>query len=240
MTIPRVIYQTWKTRTLHENVQKIRDNIQKLNPEYRMELYDDHDMDTFIQTNMTPFMYDCYRELNVGAAKADFWRYCVLYIHGGVYLDMDSEITRPLKELIAPTDTCIITREGNPGVFNNWIMIFEKNHPILLKTLQICCDNIVRKTTHDVCYLTGPAGPFTAAVNEIMLPIYNQAGNDSSNLYLENDTKLNEVLNDPAREIRARFYGIDLGTFAKWKHAYCDYLYQGHTYWRNEPKIFTS
>ena len=143
MPIPKVIYQTWKTKHLHENVQKIRDNIQALNPEYTMELYDDHEMETFIRINFSPFIYDCYKQLNVGAAKADFWRYCVLYIHGGVYLDMDSEITRPLDELISPTDTCIITREGNPGVFNNWFMIFEKQHPILLKTIQKCCHNIV-------------------------------------------------------------------------------------------------
>jgi hypothetical protein len=240
MPIPKVIYQTWKTKHLHENVQKIRDNIQALNPEYTMELYDDHEMETFIRINFSPFIYDCYKQLNVGAAKADFWRYCVLYIHGGVYLDMDSEITRPLDELISPTDTCIITREGNPGVFNNWFMIFEKRHPILLKTIQKCCHNIVHKTTYDVCYLTGPAGPFTFAVNDVMLPIYNQAGNDISTLYIENDDDLNAVLNDPSSEVRCKFYGIDMGTFGKWKHQYCDYLYQGQTYWRNETKIFNS
>jgi len=38
MPIPKVIYQTWKTKNLHENCIKIRDSIQKLNPEYEMIL----------------------------------------------------------------------------------------------------------------------------------------------------------------------------------------------------------
>ena len=76
------------------------------------------------------------KKLNVGAAKADFWRYCILYKNGGIYLDIDSEITNSLDQLILKDDQCIITREGHYGIFNNWIMIFEKNHPILLKTIE--------------------------------------------------------------------------------------------------------
>lgn len=33
-------------------------------------------------------IFDAYRSINpaFGAMKADFWRYCVLYMYGGVYL----------------------------------------------------------------------------------------------------------------------------------------------------------
>lgn len=239
MPIPKVIYQTWKTKHIHENVQKIRDNIQYLNPDYQMVLYDDNDINLFIKNNFDEYTYRCYLQLNVGAAKADFWRYCVLYIYGGVYLDMDSEIIRPLDELISENEACIVTREGNPGVFNNWIMIFEKKHPILLKTIQNCCYNIFNRTTNDVCYLTGPAGPFTSAVNEIMSPNYNKNNAKIQNLYFETDDNLNEVLNNPSNDIRCRFYGVDMVSFAKWKHNYCNHLYQDQIYWRNETKIFT-
>lgn len=239
MPIPKVIYQTWKTKHIHENVQKIRDNIQYLNPEYQMVLCDDNDIDIFIKKYFDEYTYHCYLQLNVGAAKADFWRYCVLYVHGGVYLDMDSEIIRPLNELIDENETCIITREGNPGVFNNWIMIFEKKHPILLKTIQNCCYNITHRTSNDVCYLTGPAGPFTSAVNEIMLPYYNRNNVIKHNLYFETDDDLNVVLNRTTNDIRSKFYGVDMGSFAKWKHNHCNNLYQGEIYWRNETNIFT-
>ena len=235
MPIPKIIYQTWKTKNLHENCLQIKQKIQDLNPEYEMILYDDDDMKQFIKQNFDEYIYNCYVKLNVGAAKADFWRYCILYKNGGVYLDMDSIILHPLNELILEDDTCIITREGNKGFFNNWIMIFEKNHPILLQTINNCCYNITNKTTNDICILTGPHGAFTNAINEIMIPLYTKKIN---NLYFETDRELNEILNNKNNNIRCRFYGIDMEKFAKFKHEYVDYLYNGHIYWRSERKIF--
>jgi len=56
--------------------------------------------------------------------------------------------------------------------FNNWIMIFKKGHPILLQAIKNCCYNIYNRTTTDICYLTGPPGPFTNAINSVMTPFY--------------------------------------------------------------------
>jgi len=234
MPISKVIYQTWKTKNVPDNIQKVRDNIQKLNPDYEMVIYDDDDIDKFIKDNFDEFIYNCYSNLNVGASKADFWRYCILYKNGGVYLDIDSDITRPLNELIEENEQCIITREGNPGIFNNWIMIFDKGHPILLNTINNCCHNIINKTSYDVCYLTGPAGPFTKAINETLIPFYTK----NTHLYYEDDNELNKILNNPDNILRCRFYGIDMETFAKWKSQFAEELYIGHTYWRGEIIIF--
>lgn len=234
MTIPKIIYQTWKTKSLHNNCIKIRDNIQKLNLNYQMILYDDADMDAFIKSNFHPTIYNCYLQLNVGASKADFWRYCILYKKGGVYLDIDAEIVKPLDELIIGDEQCIVTREGNAGIFNNWIMIFEKEHPILLECINKCCFNIINKITNDVCKLTGPQGPFTNAINEILIPLYNK----KTHLYFENDIQLNNVLNAKTNKIRCRFYGVDMGPYANFKHPYVKDLYQNNTHWIYEKIIF--
>jgi len=241
MTIPKIIYQTWKTKDLPLNVNTIRDKISKLNPNYKMILYDDNDIDIFIKTNFNIKIYNIYKKLNVGASKADFWRYCILYINGGIYLDMDAQILKPLDYLIEENEQCIITREGNAGAFNNWIMIFEKQHPILLETIIQCCYNIDNKITNDICYLTGPWGPFTNSINKILIPLYNKNNNKNNkitNLYFETDKDLNDLINKNTNSIRCRFYKIDMGTFAKWKHEYADDLYKDHIYWRNEKKIF--
>ena len=234
MPIPKIIYQTWKTKNLSENCIKVKNHIQMLNPDYSIILYDDNDMETFIKSNFDQDIYNCYLKLNVGASKADFWRYCVLFKNGGIYLDIDSVILQPLNQLIKDDDKCIITREGNAGYFNNWIMIFEKNHPILLEAINQCCYNINNKITQDVCLLTGPWGPFTNAVNKIMIPFYNK----NTNLYFENDDNLNEFLNKNTNTVKCRIYGIDMGKFAKFKHRFCNDLYKNEIYWRDEKKIF--
>ena len=48
-----------------------------------------------------------------GAAKADLWRYAVLWIHGGVYIDDDSDMHSPLDNMIDPKDELIVSYEKN-------------------------------------------------------------------------------------------------------------------------------
>jgi mannosyltransferase OCH1-like enzyme len=48
-----------------------------------------------------------------GAAKADIWRYAVLYTYGGAYIDDDSDMKVPLDRFIEPLDTMIVTKERN-------------------------------------------------------------------------------------------------------------------------------
>merc|ERR1712023_453423 len=46
--------------------------------------------------------------IKVGASKCDFWRYHVMYKHGGVMMDTDSWCAKPLDHWIAPNDTHIL------------------------------------------------------------------------------------------------------------------------------------
>ncbi|RYY75949.1 hypothetical protein EON63_18875 [archaeon] len=43
-------------------------------------------------------VYDLINPL-VGAARADVWRYAVLYTYGGVYLDDDSDMKTPFDDV---------------------------------------------------------------------------------------------------------------------------------------------
>ena len=71
--IPKVIYQTWKTKELHPVIKKIQQNIQRLNPDYKMEMFDDNDMDDWIISNCDADVIQAYNKLYVGAAKADLY-----------------------------------------------------------------------------------------------------------------------------------------------------------------------
>lgn len=48
-----------------------------------------------------------------GAAKADIWRYAVLWAYGGAYIDDDSDMMTPLDDVIQADDTCIVSYEKN-------------------------------------------------------------------------------------------------------------------------------
>ena len=53
------------------------------------------------------FLRDC------GAARADMWRYAVLWVFGGAYVDDDSDIRTPFDSFINPHDTLIVSYEKN-------------------------------------------------------------------------------------------------------------------------------
>ena len=232
--IPKVIYQTWKTKDIPEGIQKKQQEMMQINPGYSLEIFDDADIDAFIKDNFDEETYSAYTELNVGAGKADFWRYCILYKRGGIYLDMDSTIIKPLDDIIGANDSCVITRENNKGYFNQWILIFQQGHPVLKEAIRECVENIKNKSSTDLISLTGP-GVFSRAINTSLLPYYNKG---VENLYYESDEDLNGVLNDPTKEYSSRFFGIDMNGHAVFKTDVADELYNNTTRWRYETKVF--
>ena len=229
MPIPKVIHQTWKSKILPNEIESVRALIAENNPGYEMIVYDDADIDEFIRKNYDSEFYDAYSKLNIGAAKADFWRYCVLYTHGGIYLDMDADIVLPLDWLIKKDDTCILTREKNPQYFNNWIMIAEKGHPIMLEALRQCVYNINNKTSTNIGLLTGP-GPLTTAILKLMKPLYSR----DVHLYNEPDEQLNKELNTSG-PIRMRIYGYDMENFCSFKSEGSESLYTEQSHWVTDP-----
>jgi len=99
-TIPRIIHQTFPSK---ENLlPEISNNIAKIckmNPDWEYRLYDDFDIEERLFHYYGAKILKIYRRINrgYGAARADFFRYLILYAEGGVYLDIKSTLTRPLS-----------------------------------------------------------------------------------------------------------------------------------------------
>jgi mannosyltransferase OCH1-like enzyme len=86
--IPLNIFQTWHTLDLPENMRKAVNTLKTQNSEFTHYLYDDNMCREFIKNNFSNDVLYAYDKLKPGAYKADLWRYCVLYIYGGIYLDI--------------------------------------------------------------------------------------------------------------------------------------------------------
>lgn len=104
--IPKVLWLTYPNKT--QIPQKVWENLHKYAGDFDIYVYDDHDGLEFIRRNFDSTVVDKYNALS-GAHKADLLRYCLLYVHGGVYMDIKTELIRPLTDLI----TTIIPRGSN-------------------------------------------------------------------------------------------------------------------------------
>jgi mannosyltransferase OCH1-like enzyme len=168
MSIPKIIHQTFKTSKLPFLTRWHISRLKKRNPQYRYEFYDDDRINAFLSEEYDEKVISAYKRLNIGAAKADFFRYAVLYKKGGVYLDIDCSVNSRLDDFIAPDDRALLSPEKNPAIYVQWAMIYEAGHPFLERTIEMILDNIEQnRYPHDVHKMTGPA-IYSKAINECL------------------------------------------------------------------------
>jgi hypothetical protein len=148
--IPKVCHQTWHTRELSPEIQKVIKNNKLKNPDIEFKLYTDNDMDVYIKENFDDLTYTAFKKINpkYGAALADFFRYCVLYNEGGIYLDIKSSLTTKLfGNIIKNDDICILDKQRSYfeiwryelgyGTYEQWLLIFCKGHLYLKNMINL-------------------------------------------------------------------------------------------------------
>lgn len=209
--IPKTIYQTWKTQNLPKKVVNLHQKMLKMNSEYEHIIYTNDQMNDYMVSNADKEIRELYFKLNNIVARADIWRYTVLLNKGGIYIDIDSEICKPLSELIKTNDRAIITAEKNKNLFVQWALIFEKNHPILELTLKniltAVSNGFYRNDHHSLTVKT-----YANAVFE-----YAKTSNDKLNWEsITHKTDKTFICSENS----FRLYGIDYNEFFKFKHKY--------------------
>ena len=176
--IPRVIYQTWYSKILSPNMSIAIELLKSANPGFEHRLYDDNDCRTFIKQHFPPHILYAYDSLIPGAYKADLWRYCVLYINGGVYLDIKFQpVNRfSLMSLIGNEQFCydnaVSQRNGVNSIYNAF-MIVKKGNTIMKQCIESIYKNTVLKYYGNTAL--SPTGPHLLGkyVSKSMCSTYN-------------------------------------------------------------------
>ena len=195
--IPRIIHQTYPDA--HRNLPSILEqNVRKitaLNPGWEHRLYDDNDIAGFIESTYGTRVLDYYNRLNekYGAARADLFRYLLMYRHGGVYLDIKASLDRPLDSVLLPQDVYLLSRWRNRkgeqfegwGIhsrlrqigrqeFQQWHIIAAPGHPYLKAVIETVLRNIDSYSPawddtgrNGVLGLTGPIA-YTLAITPLL------------------------------------------------------------------------
>lgn len=60
----------------------------RLHPDAKYIFWEDAEISKFIKENFEPIVYETYQNITAFAYKADLARYCILYIMGGMYIDL--------------------------------------------------------------------------------------------------------------------------------------------------------
>ncbi|KAJ8608250.1 hypothetical protein CTAYLR_009485 [Chrysophaeum taylorii] len=90
------------------------------NPNWAFEVVDDARMERMMAEEVGN-VARAFMSINprLGAARADLWRYSVLFVRGGVYADADVCIVEPLESWLRPDDECVALFEPTPFPYHD-------------------------------------------------------------------------------------------------------------------------
>jgi len=103
--IPRIIWMTMSDKILNGEMGPFQYRLLaeyfKKNPEYEFIVSGDAVSDSFMKSpEVKKTWQEAYTKARNGAEKADIWRYAVMYLYGGVYMDADCTAIAPLSEVV--------------------------------------------------------------------------------------------------------------------------------------------
>ena len=127
-----------------------------LSPTFEHRFCDDAACLSFVRENCDARTVAAYSSLQIGAAKADYWRALVLAKIGGVYADIDAALCWPLEWMLDADQNELFVQQKD-GTITNYFVACASNHSIMTKTTAQICRNIEENTIQNVFHLTGPA-----------------------------------------------------------------------------------
>lgn len=154
--IPRNIIQIYKTNKIHTHIYK---NVMKMiekNKEYDYLFITYEIAHTLIKTHFDERTMEAYERIQIGAAKADFIRYVVLYLYGGIYLDLDASIEIEIDRFI-PNDADFIFfyKFVDESKISQWIFFTKPENYIIKKIINEMVNRIHNNETN-IFIGTGP------------------------------------------------------------------------------------
>ena len=94
--IPKIIHCIWFGKgEMNDRAKLCMESWKKVMPDYEIKIWTEED----INTELNDFMEQSYKAKKY-AYTADVARLWVLYLHGGIYMDTDVEVYKPLDKFL--------------------------------------------------------------------------------------------------------------------------------------------
>ena len=161
-SVPMIIVQTHRYKRLDDvpsPLHEIMSNLRDAHPEWEYRYYNDDEQREFIERHMSTRVLAAYDAINpaYSAARADLFRYVVVYVNGGVYLDCKSGLTLGRSLDLLRLEGRLVTAHWNRirphasevglphGEYVNWCIAAPPSDPMLLATIDRVVENIERE-----------------------------------------------------------------------------------------------
>jgi len=160
--IPKHIYMYWHTPDMPPRMKDSIDFTIRNSPGFTVHVFNEETARGYIKDNYDDSIVKAYDSLIPNAYKSDFFRYCILYKLGGIYLDIKLQPANNFKfDLLVDKEYFVFDNPifylNGVGLTNGLICVKPAN-PIMLECIQRIVNNIkTRNKGFNALYPTGPA-----------------------------------------------------------------------------------
>jgi len=169
--IPRVIWQTVKSHKVPKLASDAGESWTRLNPTYDRIALDDSEVLDYVKRYYNETEFQLFKSMPVGVMKADFFRYMVVYMHGGVYADADTINLQTVDAWVNRDCEFVVAPEDNDAFFCQWAFAAIPRHPILKRLIELIFEQLANgpdySNPHFVHAVTGPS-IWTNAIREVL------------------------------------------------------------------------
>lgn len=167
--IPKIIHMMWLDKKISNNEHgpsKFEPYIKSFilyNPDFKIMFWNSNKIKQLFDINPLITKYKgIWYNLPHHIQKCDVARYIIIYLFGGIYVDLDFMcfknltplLDRDLFLVLEPVEHSEISKDPVLQRLNNGFIGSIKNHPFWLEWLDFICESL--KKTSDVMLTTGP------------------------------------------------------------------------------------
>ena len=154
--VPLKIYTHWNTKFIPEKMKENVESLKKDNPEFEVIVYDNIEARNFISKYFDKEVLVAFDCLIPHSYKSDLFRYCILYIYGGIYIDIKFKCINNFKFINIVDKELWVQDLDKIGVLTG-LIIKKSKDPILLKCIKEICYNVQNRIYgNNPLYPTGP------------------------------------------------------------------------------------
>lgn len=138
------IWQTYETPIgeLPEDAVRCTRSWYKINRRWNYHYMSGQDRENFFKEYFDGEVYDTYMKMPMGVMKAGLWRFAILYIHGGIYADLDTMCIDPIEHWLDQEHDMVLDIEGDTPWYATQVIAARKGHPFLKNAIDLCVERM--------------------------------------------------------------------------------------------------
>ncbi|GKY99504.1 hypothetical protein MPSEU_000904600 [Mayamaea pseudoterrestris] len=144
--VPRIVHQTWYEpldANEYPDSSRLAQSFRKSGWDYRF--YTDADAVTFLETHFPPEVLQAYNALSQAHLQSHLFRYCVVFIFGGLFADIDLLLESAVELAIEP-DVGFMAAMDEPTKVNSCLsksfFAAAPGHPFLARAIETLVNQV--------------------------------------------------------------------------------------------------